>query len=228
MSITSPASTSTAVDALAPLRLPPDLRLSPEQFERVCAENRDAVLELTADGRVIPMPPTGSETGARNARLEMRLLLWADQQRGWKVFGCSSGFRLPDGSVLSPDASLVRLDRWQALGSAARRGFAPLCPDLVVELASTRGAITRGAITRGASPSDEEPRGVNALRRKMAAYQANGARLGWLILPDQRSVEQWPAQGPSTRLENATVLEAGPEFPGLTMDLSEIWADDDG
>jgi Uma2 family endonuclease len=210
---TRSASTSTAVDALAPLRLPPDLRLSPEQFERVCAENRDAVLELTADGRVIPMPPTGSETGARNARLEMRLLLWADQQGGWKVFGCSSGFRLPDGSVLSPDASLVRLDRWQALGSAARRGFAPLCPDLVVELAS---------------PSDEEPRGVIALRRKMAAYQANGARLGWLILPERRSVEQWPAQGPSTRLENATVLEAGPEFPGLTLDLSEIWADGDG
>lgn len=210
---TRSASTSTAVDALAPLRLPPDLRLSPEQFERVCAENRDAVLELTADGRVIPMPPTGSETGARNARLEMRLLLWADQQGGWKVFGCSSGFRLPDGSVLSPDASLVRLDRWQALGSAARRGFAPLCPDLVVELAS---------------PSDEEPRGVNALRRKMAAYQANGARLGWLILPERRSVEQWPAQGPSTCLENATVLEAGPEFSGLTLDLSEIWADGDG
>lgn len=210
---TRPASTPKAFDALAPLRLPPDLRLSPEQFERVCAENRDAVLELTADGRLIPMPPTGSETGARNARLEMRLLLWADQQGGWKVFGCSSGFRLPDGSVLSPDASLVRLDRWQALGSAARRGFAPLCPDLVVELAS---------------PSDEEPRGVNALRRKMAAYQANGARLGWLILPERRSVEQWPAQGPSTRLENATVLEAGPAFPGLTLDLSEIWADGDG
>ena len=212
-SATSPASSTPSVEALSELRLPPDLRLTPEQFERVCAENRDAVLELTADGRVIPMTPTGSETGARNARLDMRLLLWADQQGGWKVFGCSSGFRLPDGSVLSPDASLVRLDRWQALGSAERRGFAPLCPDLVVELAS---------------PSDEEPRGVNALHRKMAAYQANGARLGWLILPEQRCVEQWPAQGPSTRLENVTVLEAGREFPGLSLDLSEIWAEGGG
>jgi Uma2 family endonuclease len=212
-SATSPASSTPSVEALSELRLPPDLRLTPEQFERVCAENRDAVLELTADGRVIPMTPTGSETGARNARLDMRLLLWADQQGGWKVFGCSSGFRLPDGSVLSPDASLVRLDRWQALGSAERRGFAPLCPDLVVELAS---------------PSDEEPRGVKALRRKMAAYQANGARLGWLILPEQRCVEQWPAQGPSTRLENVTVLEAGREFPGLSLDLSEIWAEGGG
>lgn len=45
----------------------------------------------------------------------MRLLLWADQHGGWKVFGSSSGFRLPDGSVLSPAASLVALDRWQRL-----------------------------------------------------------------------------------------------------------------
>ncbi len=50
-----------------------------------------------------------------------------------KLFDSSSGFRLPDGSVLSPDASLVALDRWQALSPEERRGFAPLCPDLVVE-----------------------------------------------------------------------------------------------
>jgi len=66
----------------------------------------------------------------------------------------------------------VRLDRWQALTPEQRRGFAPLCPDLVVELAS---------------PSDEGPRGLSALRSKMAAYQANGARLGWLLIPSQQS-----------------------------------------
>jgi Uma2 family endonuclease len=35
-----------------------------------------------------------------------------------------------------------------------------------------------------ASPSDEGPRGLTALRQKMAAYQRNGARLGWLIIPE--------------------------------------------
>jgi len=205
---TSPASSSTAVDALPELRLPPDLRLTPEQFELVCAENREAVLELAPDGLVIPMTPTGSETGARNSRLEMRLLLWADQQGGWKVFGCSSGFRLPDGSVLSPDASLVRLERWQALSPAERRGFAPLCPDLVVELAS---------------PSDEDPRGLRALRQKMAAYQANGARLGWLLIPHEQAVEVWPASGDPQRFVDLAVLEAGQEFPALQLQLAEIW-----
>jgi len=193
--------------ALAPLRLPPDLRLTPEQFAQLCAENREAVLELAADGSLILMTPTGSETGARNSRLEMRLLLWADQQGGWKVFGSSTGFRLPDDSVLSPDASLVRLDRWQALTTEQRRGFAPLCPDLVVELASTTGA----------SPSDEGSRALSALRSKMAAYQANGARFGWLLISHQQAVEVWSPSGDSQRLVAIMVLEAGSEFLDLQL-----------
>jgi Uma2 family endonuclease len=139
----------------------------------------------------------------------MRLLLWADQQGGWKVFGSSTGFRLPDGSVLSPDASLVQINRWQALTPEQRRGFAPLCPDLVVELAS---------------PSDEGPRALIALRSKMAAYQANGARLGWLLIPHKQVVEVWPISGDPKSFNGIEVLEAGPEFPGLQLQLAEIWA----
>ena len=193
----------------SPLRLPQDLRLTPEQFELVCAENREAVLELAADGRVIAMTPTGSETGSRNGELFFQLKLYAKCSGGWKAFDSSTGFRLPDGSVFSPDASLIRLERWQALSPVQRRGFAPLCPDLVVELAS---------------PSDEGPRGVSALRQKMVAYQANGARLGWLLLPHDQAVEVWPASGEPQRLEQIDVLEATPEFAGLQLQLAEIWA----
>ncbi len=99
---TSPASAASAFDALAPLRLPLDLRLTPEQFGLVCAENREAVLELGADGRLIQMTATGSETGARNFALSV--LLWqATRKAGLtvKLFDSATGFRLPDGSVLS-------------------------------------------------------------------------------------------------------------------------------
>jgi Uma2 family endonuclease len=200
-------------EASLPLRLPLELRLTPEQFALVCEANPEAVLELGADGRLIVMTPTGSETSSRNSRLVMRLLLWADRQGGWKVFDSSGGFRLPDGSVLSPDASLLRLERWQALTAEQRRGFAPVCPDLVVELAS---------------PADEGPRGVSALRRKMLSFRSNGARLGWLLLPQERAVEIWQAQGEGNesapfRLEEAEVLEGGPDFPGLRLELAEIW-----
>lgn len=197
--------------ALAPLLLPDELQLTAEQFEAVCQANPDAVLELDASGQVIHMTPTGSETGSRNQALGA--LLWiAVRASGLplKVFDSSSGFRLPDGSVLSPDASLVRQERWQALTPEERRGFAPLCPDLVVELASS---------------SDLGPRGLTALRRKMAAYQANGAQLGWLLIPEQQAVEVWPASGSGEpqRIETATSLDAGSLYPGLQIDLLEIW-----
>ena len=194
------------------LHFPSDLRLTPEQFSAVCNANPDAVLELDASGHLIHMTPTGGETGARNSSLVVLLgLALRSSGLDLKLFDSSSGFRLPDGSVLSPDAALVSLSRWDTLTPAERRGFPPLCPDLVVELAS---------------PSDEGPRGLTALRNKMANYQANGAQLGWLLVPEQQAVEIWPAagQGENQRLEAATTLDAGPLFPGLVINLHEIWS----
>ena len=195
---------------LEPLALPWDLRLTPEPFELVCQANPDAVLELATDGQLIATTPSGSETSARNSTLLIQLGL-AVQRSGlpFKIFASSCGFHLPDGSVLSPDASLVRLERWLALTPEQRRGFAPLCPDLVVELAS---------------PGDEGPRGVSALHQKMEAYRANGAQLGWLLLPDEQTVEIWRVdRSEPERVEQASQLDGGLLFPGLVIDLAEIW-----
>jgi Uma2 family endonuclease len=194
--------------------LPPGLQLSPEQFTLVCEANPEAVLELAADGQLIAMTPTGGDTSARNNLLSARLQVWALSRGGWKVFDSSGGFRLADGSVLSPDAAVVRLERWQALTPEQRRGFPPLCPDLVVELVS---------------PSDEGARGSEARRRKMAGYLANGVQLGWLLFAEQRAVEIWqPGADPTApvvmeRIEAAEALEGGEWLPGLRLELAEIW-----
>jgi hypothetical protein len=112
-----------------PLLHSSSLRLTPDQFAELCQANPDAVLELAADGSLICMTPTGSETGARNADLAFQIQAWARRATGsWKGFDSSTGFRLADNSVLSPDASLVGLNRWQALSTEQRRGFAPFAP----------------------------------------------------------------------------------------------------
>lgn len=49
--------------------------------------------------------------------------------------------------------------------------------------------------------------------------KANGARLGWLLIPRQLAVEVWPASGDPQRFEGLAVLEAGQEFPGLQLSL---------
>ena len=95
------------------------------------------------------------------------------------------------------------------MSEAEREGFAPLCPDLVVELAS---------------PSDEP----QALRHTLAAYMANGASLGSLLLPQNRTVEVWTATQtrgaiPAFVLSDPPRLEAGPAFPGLVIDPRRIW-----
>jgi Uma2 family endonuclease len=72
-----PAAPQALATGLEPLLLPPGLKLSPEQFALVCEANPEAVLELTAAGRVIAMTPTGGETSRRNARLLFRLQAWA-------------------------------------------------------------------------------------------------------------------------------------------------------
>jgi Uma2 family endonuclease len=192
------------------LTLPNTISLTPAQFAEVCAANPEAVLELDALGHLVEMTPTGSASGARNQTLGALLWLAIEQSRlTLKLFDSSTGFLLPDGSVRSPDASVVRLERWQALSEAEREGFAPLCPDLVIELAS---------------PSDE----AQALRKKMAVYMANGARLGWLLLPQSRTVEIWQTGNAETTnspliLIDPSRLEAGLEFPGLVIDPRRIW-----
>jgi len=103
----------------------------------------------------------------------------------------------------------VREERWQALSPTEPRTFPPLCPDLVVELAS---------------PSDACPHGVTSLRRKMGLYQANGAQRGWLLLSEERAVEIWREGWEGhQRQENATRLEGGEGFSGLVLELAEIW-----
>jgi len=62
----------------------------------------------------------------------------------------------------------------------------------------------------------------------MAAHQRNDARLGWLLIPQERAVEVW---GPlksgeqGRRIGVATLMEGAPGFPGLTLDLEPIWAE---
>ena len=58
----------------------------------------------------------------------------------------------------------------------------------------------------------------------MAAYQAHGARLGWLLIPHQQVVEVWPGSGDPQRWEGIPVLEGGLDFPGLQLQLDQIWA----
>lgn len=144
--------------------------LTDEQFSKLCQLNPDIKLERTAKGELIVMPPTGGETGDRNSEINFQLRAWNKQNLLGKVFDSSTGFKLPNGANRSPDASWVKLERWQALTPTQRQKFPPLAPDFVVELRSI---------------TDE----IKPLQNKMQEYRDNGVCLGWLIDPQNQLVE---------------------------------------
>ncbi len=80
---------SNTVSLSAPLNL--DIDLTDEQFFQLCQNNRDLRFERTATGKLIIMPPTGSETSERNAELTYQLRAWSRQSKLGKSFDSSGG-----------------------------------------------------------------------------------------------------------------------------------------
>ena len=180
------------------------IRLTPEQFRQVCRDNRDLRLELTSNGGLIVMPPTGSKTGQRNFNLSRQFGVWVEKDGTGVGFDSSTGFSLPDDAILSPDASWVRRERWDALTEEEQEGFAPLCPDFVIELRSSSNSL-------------------KSLQEKMQEYIGNGAQLGWLINPPERRVYIYRTGEEVEVLSNAETVSADPILPGFVLQLTELW-----
>lgn len=104
------------------------IHLTEEQFYRLCEDNPELRLELTARGELIVMSPTGSKTGLRNSRLNTQLGEWAQKHGGGVTFDSSTGFALPNGAKRSPDASFLASEG--TLGRAECRGAGRLCAAL--------------------------------------------------------------------------------------------------
>lgn len=185
------------------LNLQPTLELTDDQFAQICGNNRDLKFERTAQGGLVIMSLTGGETGERNAEINGQLWLWNRQAKLGHIYDSSTGFRLPNGAIRSPDAAWLEQSRWEALTPEQRQKWIPLCPDFVIELHSS---------------SDE----IEDLRLKMREYIENGLRLGWLIDPQMQQVEIYQAGQPIKCLENPTELSAIAVMPGFVMDLTGI------
>ena len=186
------------------VHLKPVLELTPDRFLELAGINRDLRMELTAEGELIVMPPARSESSDQNAEITMQLRMWAKRDGTGRTFDSSGGFTLPNGAVRSPDASWVERSKWEALTNEQRKKFVPLCPDFVIELRS---------------PTDS----LSVLRDKMQEYLDNGARLGWLIDPEQKRVYVYRPRSEAEELHNPEKIPGDPILSGFTLDLREIW-----
>lgn len=190
------------------LIIPEQLQVTPEQFAQLAIANRDLRLEQTATGELIIMPPTGGNTGERNAELSADFIIWNRTSQPGKVFDSSTAFRLPNGAARSPDVSWVQRERWDALTPEQQDTFPPLCPDFVLELRSKTDSLKE-------------------LQAKMQEYLDNGASLGWLIDIQGQTVEIYrPGQEVEKRIKPDT-LDGETVLPGFTLSVANLWDESD-
>ncbi|MBA2276921.1 MAG: Uma2 family endonuclease [Chloroflexia bacterium] len=197
----------TATAAIRPpvtLRLRPAIDLTPDLLLDLSRLNPELRFELTAEGELIVMSPSGWESGHQNAGITALLWLWADRDGTGAVSDSSTLFELPNKAVRSSDAAWVTNARLAAIPTEQRRKQLPLCPDFVIELRS---------------PTDRLP----ALQDKMREYMDNGARLGWLIDPDHKRVYVYHPEIPVQQLDNPETLSADPVLTGFVLDLRKVW-----
>ena len=179
------------------------LGLTDDQFLRLCSDNRDFRIEMSAEGELIIMPPPGSKTGRRGSKIIQCLANWTDQDGTGVCFGTDTGFTLPNRAKRGPDAAWTLRERWNRISEEQQEKLAPICPDFVLELRS---------------PSDR----LRDVKEKMEEYIANGARLGWLLDPfDNCATIYRPGQAPE-RIESPTILSGDPVLPGFKFDFREI------
>lgn len=180
------------------------VKLTDEQFYLLCVQNPDRKLELTAEGVLIVMAPVGGESGKEEARLNAKVFNWNEDTHLGEVFSSSTIFKLPNGSQRSPDVAWVELDRWEALTVEQRKKFPPLAPDFAIELRSE---------------SDR----LSDLQAKMREYQENGVRLGWLIDPQNRTIEIYRVGKEVEILESPDSLSGEDVLPDFVLNLSQLW-----
>jgi Uma2 family endonuclease len=178
------------------------LRVTAAEFDLLCQLNPDMRLELTTDGELIVMPPTGGETGSRNTDLTTDVNIWNRQTQLGKVFDSSTGYDFTSfgGGKLSPDVSWIEKSRLEGVDIS---GFIPVVPDFVIELRSKTDAI-------------------KDIREKMAEYQRLGVRLGWLINPQDQQVEIYRQGRDVETLTNPAVVSGEDVLAGFTLELEQI------
>ncbi len=190
-------------DLPLPASLITDVPMSDDELLEFCAKNDLLRVERTRSGEIKLMSPTGSGTGAANAELNRQLGNWA-YDNGGVAFDSNTGFSLPDGSMMSPDAAWISDPRWSALSARDRSRFAPLCPEFVIELRS---------------PSDSLPQ----LEQKMPLWIENGVQLAWLIDPEAENVKVYRPGAAVEVHEHPTSVQGTGLIATFKLLTARIW-----
>ena len=178
---------------------------APDFGERLCQlsrENHPYDFEISAQGELIIMPPSGWETGANEQAATSRVAIWQDDNGG-ASFPPTVMFNLPSGARYMPDASWITQERYEQLLAQEYRSAIDGAPDFVVEVRSRADRLAAGLA-------------------KMQEWLDGGARLGWYLDPyETRAYIHRPGQ-PVEILDNPETLSGEDVLPGFLFEVRRL------
>lgn len=174
-----------------------------EELMQISSQNPELRFERNADGTIVTMPPTGGISGNRELKAGAFLLTWVESQDLGEVFGSSTGFKLANTAVKSPDAAFVAKGRLPEGWDEGEDQFLNLAPDFVIEIRSKTDSL-------------------ETLKAKMQEYIANGVRLGWLIDRKNQQALVYRADGTITQYPATATLSGEEVVPGFTLALKSL------
>ena len=188
-----------------PIVLRPPSPLSDEELIAFSRKNRPFRIERNTKGEIEIIAPVGGQGSNWEAIVIRELGMWSEDDGRGLCFSSNGGFNLPDGSMLSPDASWVSFERWNALTTAEQASYPPLCPDFLIEVLSASDSL-------------------KVLQTKMEVWITNGAKLAWLVDPFAATITIYcPGIAPEV-LAKPDSIEAGDPVAGFRLTTSRLWA----
>jgi Uma2 family endonuclease len=169
--------------------------LSEAEFLRLPDDGRKYEL---VDGEAKEVP-TGFEHGVLAIRLAARL--FAHVHTWGYVCDSSTGFRMANGRIRSPDVSVVARTR---LPAEFPKGFFDGAPDLAVEIVS---------------PFEDMP----DLLSKVGEYFASGAKQVWLLFHETRQAVIYHSPFDMVRLQAEDELSGGALLPDFLVKVAELF-----
>lgn len=165
-------------------------------------------MELTSNGVLEIMPPTYAPSDEHEGESFGELRQWnISQGRPGIATGSSSAYRLGNGAIRCPDSAWSPRDKVIASPPDAPRAR-HYCPDFVIEVRSA---------------SQSRPSDLVELLAKMQEYMDNGALLGWLIDPVERTVRVYRAGADDPELlDNPEELSGEDVLPGFAFAVRHL------
>ena len=142
----------------------------------------------------------------------MLLSTWVYTHNLGRILDSSTGFRLPNGELLSPNVSYVSRERLKH----NPRTYLSVVPELIVEIKLSRDRLRE-------------------LEEKIALFLDQGVQVGLLIDPDTHTVRVYRSSGLSKDVESGEVIPKGttlhngdsltiPDlFPGWEIPITSLW-----